>query len=128
MNKAVGIIIAVGIALLGLALIFYRRERGGADTPATGSGCVSVPLDFIGWSGSFLSTDWGAYGAARKQYLGLDPDDEAQRHFVDGFFKAIDVEPRSNYVKHFEREIKAYINSTSALPHWEIPVAGYMRC
>ena len=121
MSKTVGIVIAVTIA-------FYRRESGGEGAPATGKGCVSVPLDFIGWSGSFLSTDWGAYGAARQQYLGLDPDDEAQRHFVDGFFKAIGVEPRSSYVKHFEREIKAYITSTSALPHWEIPVSGYMRC
>ncbi|MCI4650853.1 hypothetical protein [Phaeodactylibacter sp.] len=127
MNKTVGIIIAVVIALLGLGLVFYRRNDGGSN-PITGGGCISVPSDFLSWSGSFLSTDWGAYGAARQQYLGMDPDDEAQRNFVDGFFKSINVEPRSNYVKHFAREIKAYINSTSALPHWEIPVAGYMRC
>ncbi|WP_282783115.1 hypothetical protein [Phaeodactylibacter xiamenensis] len=127
MNKTVAIVAAVLLAVVGIGVILYRRGSVTAKSIDNGD-CIRVPDDFIAWSGGFTSTDWGAYGSAREQYLGMDPDDEAARNFVDGFFKAINVEPRSNYVKHFAREIKAYINSTSALPHWEILNAGYMRC
>lgn len=128
MKKTVGIIIAAVVGLVGLVLVLRRREAGFSTDPISGLDCISVPKDFIGWSGSFASTDWGAYGAARQQHLGIDPNDDGIRAFVDGFFKAIDVEPRSNYVKHFKREIRDYINSTSALPHWEVSQVGYMRC
>ena len=127
MNKAIAISAAVLLAVIGIGVILYRRNSMSPEPTGNGD-CIRVPSDFISWSGAFSSTDWGAYGDARERYLGMDPDDEAARNFVDGFFKSIGVEPRSNYVKHFAREIKAYINSTSALPHWEILNAGYMRC
>lgn len=128
MTKQTGIIIAVILALVGIAVLLRRREPHVGTNPRTGRTCVKVPKGFARWTGDFSGTDWGNYGAMRQRYLNQDPDDNESRTYVDSFFKNIDVEPKGSYVRHFAEDIKAYISSSAAVPHWDFTQPGTLRC
>lgn len=125
-----GIVLAVVLAGVGIVLFSRNKEE---TAPAVVSGsvprdCYKIPAGYAEWTNTFMGTDWGAYGSAVQQYLGINPDDEEGRQIVDGFFKAVNVEPTSAAVKNFRVEIKKYLSSNIAQRHWQMPGKGFARC
>ena len=125
------IIAAIVMTGLGLAVYFSRRRTRATtqlDTNNELMGCVNVPKKFKSWSASFAETDWGQYGRSLDKYLGIDPDVQVQdKELVNGFFKAIDVEPRSEYVRYYQDDIRIWLDSNTSLPHWDVE-KGILKC
>lgn len=124
-------ILIVGILVTGagVGLYFYNRRSNDLTVdPETGiQGCIKVPGTFIEYTDDFSKVDWGQYASSLKKHLGIDQDDSTQRAYVEAFFKQINVEPRSAYVKYFQNDINKYLKSGPALPHWDVEI-GTLRC
>ena len=125
------IFMILGVALIGGLVWYFTKRRKVQETksdPKTGDlkGCISAPANALGWTNEFTGTDWGGYAKAIQQYL-PDYTDDQSGHLIAGFFKAIDVEPNSFYVRYFQDDLKEWMKSNTALPHWLV-TKGAMRC
>jgi hypothetical protein len=123
------LIIGILVAGAGVGLYFYNRRSNDLSVdPEMGiQGCIKVPGTFIEYTDDFSKVDWGQYADSLKKHLGIDKDDNTQRAYVEAFFKQINVEPRSAYVKYFQKDIKKYLESGPGLPHWDVEI-GTLRC
>ena len=123
------LITALLLAALGVGGYFLRRRSSSLEIDPQGAvqGCVKVPSAFIAYTDDFSQVDWGQYAESLEKQLGIAVEDLTQRSYVEGFFKQIDVEPRSSYVKYFRKDLKKYLQSDSALPHWDVEI-GALRC
>lgn len=121
MNKGITIGIIVAVA----AVLIYLLTRKGRVQVENGRSCIKVPSTIQRWQGD-MKADWGVYGPAKKKYLGVDPE-SLQSEYIDGFFKAIDVQPNSKYVRKYAREIKQWLESGMADKHWNVEL-GELRC
>lgn len=131
-NTGTYIFIAIALALAGGLLWFFFKRKKPQETVVDemdGSikGCVSVPSNFTKWSNEFTGVDWGGYQQAINDYLPEYADKEDDKGRVAGFFKAIDVEPYSDYVRYFQEDIRQWMKSNESLRHWLV-TKGYMRC
>jgi hypothetical protein len=59
--------------------------------------------------------------------LGIAPEDANGRAQVEAFLKAIDVAPRSEYVRYYRKELKDWLKNGPQLPHWDTE-KGYLKC
>lgn len=122
------VIIAIVVALaVGGVLLYLRRKGKTVVLDESGAACVKVPATFKKWTGDFSAMDsW--YDQAREQYLEQAFDDAAGAARVAGFFKAIGVEPRGDYVKYYKDTLKTWLAGTESRPHWEVETAGELAC
>jgi hypothetical protein len=123
------LIIGILMAGAGVGIYFYtRRSNDLSVDPLNGlQGCIKVPNTFIAYTDDFSKVDWGAYAQSLQKHLGIAEEENAQRALVEAFFKQIDVEPRSHYVKYFKKDIQKYLQSGPGLPHWDVEI-GTLRC
>ena len=121
------LVFAITLAAAGLGLYFYFRKSD--QLQAEGEilkGCIKVKPLFRRWD-NFAGTDWGKYAEAIEKHLGVPKEDEATRAIIEGFFKAIDVGPRSEYVRYYAKDLKKWLHSGPQLPHWDIE-QGFLKC
>jgi len=111
------------IAALAIVLVYLLTRK--ASSIKGGQGCITVPGGVQRWQGD-MAADWGAYGPAKEKYIGVAPD-STESALVDGFFKAIDVQPHSKYVRKYSRQIKEWLESGRADKHWMVE-QGELRC
>ncbi|MEO0338107.1 MAG: hypothetical protein AAF242_02730 [Bacteroidota bacterium] len=124
------LIIGIVIAGAGLGLYFYNRSSDNLSVdPQIGiQGCIKVPNSFIAFTGDFSRVDYdGKYAGSIEKHISIRQDDHQQRSLVEAFFKEINVEPRSQYVKYFKKDIKKYLKAGPGLPHWDVNI-GTLRC
>ncbi|HKK77083.1 MAG TPA: hypothetical protein VJ953_18535 [Saprospiraceae bacterium] len=123
------LIIGILLAGLGVGIYFYTRRSDDLSVdPYRGiQGCVKVPSAFIAYTDDFSKVDWGAYADSMQKYLGIEKDEGGRRALVEAFFKQINVEPRSTYVKYFRKDIEKYLQSGPGLPHWDVEI-GTLKC
>jgi hypothetical protein len=123
------LIISILLAGAGLGWYFYQRRSNDLSLDPFGSiqGCVKVPNTFIAYTDDFSKVDWGAYAESLQKHLGIEEDQSAQRAVVEAFFKQINVEPRSHYVKYFQKDIQKNLQSGPGLPHWDVEI-GTLKC
>ncbi|MEO0340747.1 MAG: hypothetical protein AAF242_16255 [Bacteroidota bacterium] len=122
-------ILAIGILAVGAGLGFYFYNRRSNDLSINQEGiqgCIKVPKRFKPWS-AFKETDWGKYAKSMEKHLEVDQTDDTRRAIVEAFFKSIDVEPRSEYVRYFKKDIRRYLEKGPLLPHWDVE-QGELRC
>ena len=118
-------ILIAALLLLGIGAYLYYRRSNALSIDATGiEGCIKVSGAFKPWQ-EFKQTDWGKYSKSLKKYLNIEED--GQKALVEAFFKAINVEPRSEYVRYFQKDIKKWLEAGPGLPHWDTE-KGYLRC
>lgn len=123
------LITSILLAGAGLGWYFYQRRSNDLSLDTFGGiqGCVKVPNTFITYTNDFSKVDWGAYAESLQKHLGIEEDQSAQRAVVEAFFKQINVEPRSHYVKYFQKDIQKYLQSGPGLPHWDVEI-GTLKC
>lgn len=123
------LIVGVFMAALGVGVYFFSRKSDDLEVdPQLGiKGCVKVPATFIDYTDDFSKVDWGQYADSLQKHLGISKDDHTQRSYVEAFFKQINVEPRSTYVKYFQKDIKKYLSDGPGLPHWDVQI-GTLKC
>lgn len=124
--KTKWIIIAVVLAL-AIGIVWYLRTRKAkVKTTETGKNCLTVPKTFRKWTGNFSEMDtW--YDQARAELLSQDPSDATLAARTAGFFKAVGVEPRGDYIRYYKDQIKTWLSSIEARPHWEVE-EGELAC
>lgn len=128
MNKKF-IIIAVIAALAIGGIIWYMRRQSTKKPKvdaATGSACMDVPKTFRKWTGDFSAMDTD-YDQMRVDHLGQAYEDGGGSARVAGFFKALGIEPRGQYIRHYKDTLKAWLSSADARPHWEVE-EGELKC
>jgi hypothetical protein len=115
-------IIPIIAAVLIIYFVFIKK---GASTEellesaiAKGN-CITPPANFKKYN---TEVNWGDFGKGVSDYL---VDDDTHKKFAHGFLKGINVEARSTYVKYYQDEIRAYMKSSKALPHWEVIIGQY---
>jgi hypothetical protein len=123
MSKKIKIVILIGIIL---AVAYLILQHGQQVVKKGTKSCVDVPPDVQRWHGD-MKADWGAYGPAKKRYIGLTDLESMESEYIDGFFKAIDAQPNSRLVRMYSNEIKAWLKSGRADRHWMVNL-GELRC
>ena len=121
------LILSAFLAFLGYAAFLYSKKQDALELEADALlGCIDRPVLFKKWN-EFNNTDWGAYADAIEKHLNISRDDKNTRAYIAGFFKAINVEPRSAYVKWYKNDILKWLKSNKSLPHWDIEI-GILNC
>ncbi len=121
------LLIGIGLVGLGLGLYFYNRKSNDLKVEVGMiQGCIKVPKRFKPWS-SFEQTDWGKYAKSMEKHVQVSIEDKERRAIVEAFFKSVDVEPRSEYVRYFQKDIRKYLENGPLLPHWDVE-QGHLKC
>ena len=123
MSKYLAIGLGALLALVGIALLLYRRQNEGSSSEAW---CVKPPRPgkFPKWQeGNVPGGDLNAI--AREHFPDLDPGPTGS--VVGGFFKAIGVYPSPGAAKYYAKDLKKWGRSNQGLPYWQT-VEGELLC
>ena len=124
MKKYLKFLIPITIGIIILYFLFARKSsvEKEIDGIVSGDRCITPPAHFKQYDDA--SIEWGDYAGGIRDYIG-DYDENVK--LVSSFLKGLDIQPSRAYVKYYQDEIKAYLNSKKSLPSWETQV-GQFSC
>ena len=110
-----------GIVLAAIVALYFLYNSMAVPK----GNCLKVLPGTTPWQGD-MKADWGAYGDAKRRYLNVEPE-TLESEYVDGWFKAADIQPHSKYIRRHTASIKAWLASGRADKHWNVG-KGELRC